>query len=320
MTNSPSIRLGLCCINNELRKKGVFCSRTMIRKNFTVEKAKSLALQNIEDIITLCEWNHRHHISVLRLSSDIFPHFTDSEVESYDMEFAIESLKKAGDAARKYNQRITMHPAQFNQVGAKDEDVFEKTCKDLKMHADILDFMGIDEHGILCVHGGGVYNDKEKTIERWISNFSRLPENVKKRLCIENCERCYSVNDCLQIADACNIPLIFDTHHFQCFNLLYSTPSKKEKKGNIGNINVEDVLPRVVETWKRRGITPLFHISEQKEGARVGAHSDMIEVIPDYILNLPEKYQTTLDIEVEAKAKEAAILHLYKKYPSVFCF
>jgi len=326
--HSHSIRLGLCCINSELRKKGVFCSRTMIRKNFTVEKAKAAALQNIADITTMCEWNHRNNIFVLRLSSDIFPHFTDAEVESYDMSFAMDALKKAGEAVKTYKQRINMHPAQFNQVGAKEEAVFEKTCQDLKMHADILDAMDIDENGILCVHGGGVYNDKEKTMERWISNFERLPENVKRRLCIENCERCYSVIDCLHIAEACNIPLIFDTHHFQCFNLISATPKKttKSKKSNdvesndTPQIDVEDVLPRVIQTWKRRGITPLFHISEQKEGGRIGAHSDMIEVIPDYILNLPQKYQTTLDIEVEAKAKEVAILHLYKKYPSVFHF
>lgn len=322
MNHSHSIRLGLCCINSELRKKGVFCSRTMIRKNFTVEKAKAAALQNIADITTMCEWNHRHNISVLRLSSDIFPHFTDPEVESYDMTFAMDALKKAGEAVKTYKQRINMHPAQFNQVGAKEESVFEKTCKDLGMHADILDAMDIDENGILCVHGGGVYNDKEKTMDRWISNFERLPENVKKRLCIENCERCYSVIDCLHIAEACNIPLIFDTHHFQCYNLISATPKKtcKKKKAEIHQIDVEDVLPRVIQTWKRRGITPLFHISEQKEGSRIGAHSDMIEVIPDYILSLPQKYQTTLDIEVEAKAKEVAILYLYKKYPSVFHF
>ena len=34
------IRLGLCCINTELRKRDIFCSRTMIRKNFKVKKAE----------------------------------------------------------------------------------------------------------------------------------------------------------------------------------------------------------------------------------------------------------------------------------------
>jgi hypothetical protein len=41
----------------------------------------------------------------------------------------------------------------------------------------------------------------------------------------------------------------------------------------------------------------------------------MIEVIPEYLLSLPQKYGVNLDIEVEAKSKEVAILYLYKKYP-----
>lgn len=300
-----SIQLGLCCINNTLRKSGIFCSRTMIRKNFTVEKAKDLALQNIADIEKLCKWNYDHNIFVLRLSSDMFPHFTDTETEPYDLSFAMEALAEAGVAARKYCQRINFHPGQYNQVGAKSKNVFEKTCQDLKMHADILDAMGIDKNGILCIHGGGVYDDKDATVERWVQNFKSLPENVKKRVCIENCERCYSIKDCLYIAETCEIPLIFDSHHYECFNLI--NPDKK--------LDINDLMERIVETWKRRGMTPLFHISEQREGARIGAHSDFIETIPEYILTVPDRYGVDVDIEVEAKMKEEAILHLYELYP-----
>ena len=46
------ISLGLCCINTELRSKKppVFCSRSCIRRTFTVESAKEKALQNVKDI------------------------------------------------------------------------------------------------------------------------------------------------------------------------------------------------------------------------------------------------------------------------------
>jgi len=278
----------------------------MIRKNFTVEKAKQLALQNIADIEKMCKWNYENHIFVLRLSSDIFPHFTDKETETYDLSFAYEALEKAGEAARKYKQRINFHPGQYNQIGAKEEDVFLQTCKDLKMHADILDVMKIDKNGILCIHGGGVYGNKKETMKRWVENFHRLPENVKPRICIENCERCYSVNDCLFLAQQCSIPLILDSHHFDCYNLV-----KKVQ------IEIESVLSDVLETWRKRDIVPLFHISEQREGARVGAHSDFIEKIPEYMLSIPEKYGMSVDIEVEAKMKEQAILHLYELYPEL---
>ena len=44
------IKLGLCCINTELRKLNIFCSRSCIQKNFTISKVQDLALQNVRDI------------------------------------------------------------------------------------------------------------------------------------------------------------------------------------------------------------------------------------------------------------------------------
>lgn len=304
MSNEHKIYLGLCCINTQLRKKDIFCSRSMIRRTFTVEKAKELALKNIKDIEKLAEWNFKNNINCLRLSSDMFPHFTDKETEPYTMDFAIDALKSAGKAVKIYDQRITMHPGQYNQIGAIDEDVFNQTCKELKMHADILDYMGIGDDGVLCIHGGGIYKDKETTIKRWVKQFYLLPKNVQKRIAIENCERCYSISDCLKISKSCNIPLIFDSHHYECFKII--NPSCKD--------DISILMPNIIKTWTDRDITPVFHISEQRENARIGAHSDYIEEIPKYMLEIPKLYETELDIEVEAKMKELAIKKLQYKY------
>jgi UV DNA damage endonuclease len=298
--STGTLQFGLCCINTQLRKKNIFCSRTMNRSNFTVEKAQSLALQNIADAETMVHWNHKHGIHVFRLSSDIFPHFTDTEVESYSMDFADKALQQLGRVAREYKQRITMHPGQFNQVGATSSDVFEKTIRDLSHHAEILDRMGMDETSILCVHGGGTYGDKEATIRRWKDQFTELPASVRRRLCIEPCERQYSLEDALDIAYDCKIPVIFDTHHDACYRQLHPDYQPED---------IEDQLPTVIETWKDRNVTPLFHISEQKEGARIGAHSDFIKTIPTYLLDVI-KEGTSIDLEVEAKAKEQAIFSL----------
>lgn len=303
------ISLGLCCINNGLReqKNPVFCSRSLIRKTFTVEKARDLALKNIADISKLIEWNSQNNIDHLRLSSDMFPHYTDSETEPYTMDFAKDALQKAGECAHKHGHRITMHPAQFNQVGAKSQSVFEKTVSDLGMHADILDNMNINEDGILCVHGGGLYGDKESAVRRWIEQFDDLPRKVKNRLAIENCEKCYRVRDCLDIAQACKIPLIYDCHHYYCYNQLH--PEEKTE-------SIDDMMGEIVDTWKGR--SPTFHVSEQAPGLRVGAHSFLVEEIPDHMLRVPLDYGVKLHIELEAKGKEVAIKHLKNNYKEIF--
>jgi UV DNA damage repair endonuclease len=76
------------------------------------------------------------------------------------------------------------------------------------------------------------------------------------------------------------------------------------------------MMDEIVETWE--GLPPVFHISEQAPDKMVGAHSDFIEVIPQHLLDVPERYNTSINIEVEAKAKEAAILKLMKKYKEIF--
>ena len=301
------LKLGLCCINTQLRKKSIYCSRTCIRRNFTVEKAKELATKNVKDIIKLIEWNKNNNIQCLRLSSDMFPHFTDSETEKYTIDFAKEDLKKAGDLANSLGHRIVMHPGQYNQVGAKSRDVYDKTIEDLSHHADILDSMGIGDDGVIIVHGGGTYGDKENTIRRWIDQYDDLPRKVKNRLVLENCERQYSIRDCLNISEECNIPVVFDFHHYDCYSIIH----KDEKQEDI-----TDLASEIIETWNKRRV--LMHVSEQGKG-RIGHHSDYIEKIPDNLLHILEDNPTlNIDLEVEAKMKEKAIERLYKKYPELF--
>ncbi len=311
--NKP-IQLGLCCLNTTLRnqKPTVFSSRKMIIKSIKqkgIGALKDKIIQNLKDTLQLIEWNEQNGIKVFRLSSELFPHKTNPKVENYTYDFAMDLLKQIGDLAKKYNQRLTFHPGQYNVVGTPDEKAFQHTIEDLSYHADVLDYMGMDENSVMVVHGGGVYGDKEKTKDRWCEQYHMLPDNVKKRLVLENCERCFSIKDCLNISKRVNIPVVFDTHHFNCYKQLH--PNEDFKSAGF-------YIPFILNTWKRKQIKPKFHVSEQGSG-RCGHHSDYIKVIPNYLLNIPEKYNTHIDIMIEAKAKELAILKLYEKYPFLNC-
>ena len=305
--NPATLRLGLCCINNSLRKKDIFCSRTLIARTYTLPKAKELVSKNLADLKTILEWNTQNHIQLYRLSSDMFPRITDSVIpkeERLDVADFKHVLFDIGQYAISNKHRITMHPGQYNQVGAESQKVFDRTVEDLTIHSQILDFMGMDDNAILTVHGGGVYGDKEKTTRRWIEQFDDLPRCVKNRLVIENCERQYNVEDVLYISDETKIPVIFDSHHFNCYNQIYNT-----------DFVAEDYIPFIIESWRSRRMA--VHISDQKENSRIGSHSDFIEEIPSYFLSIPEIYGVGVDIEVEAKAKEEAIFKLYKKYKMI---
>ena len=314
MSTNKSIQLGLCCLNITLResKPTVFSSRTTIVrivKEKGIDYLKEKIVQNLKDTLKLIQWNEKNGIKVFRLSSNLFPHKSNPKVEDYSFDFAIPYLKLIGKLSKKYNQRLTFHPGQYNVVGTPNLKTFNQTICDLKYHADVLDLMEMDKNSVMVVHGGGLYGNKEETIKRWCKQYKLLPENVKNRLVLENCEKCFSIEDCLRISKEVNIPVVFDTHHYQCYNLLH--PENQMKPA-------DEYISDILDTWKRRGIKPKFHVSEQGSG-RTGHHSDYIEELPEYLLNIPTKFGVKIDIMIEAKKKELAIFKLYEKYPFLNC-
>ena len=124
---------------------------------------------------------------------------------------------------------------------------FKQTICDLSYHAEVLDRMEMGNDSVMVVHGGGVYGDKEKTIERWCENYNKLPNMIKKRLVLENCERCFSIKDCLRVSQKVNIPVVFDTHHFTCYKKLH--PDEEFEPESY-------YIPDILKSWNKRQIKP----------------------------------------------------------------
>jgi UV DNA damage endonuclease len=314
MSEPKSLQLGLCCMNTELRglKKPVYCSRRIIIRIINekgIQELKHRILLNLEDLYQMLIWNEENGIRVFRLSSEMFQHKTNPKVPDYTFDFAIHHLKIIGNYAKEKGHRLTFHPGQYNQLAAINEKVLQQTIKDLEYHADVLDLMELDQNSVMVIHGGGVYGDKELTKTTWCENYSILPEKIKSRLVLENCEHSYSIKDVLDMNELCDVPIVFDTHHHECYKKLH--PQEKFE-------DTEYYIPKILNTWKKKGIKPKFHVSEQGRG-KTGHHSDYVETIPNYLLEIPEKYGIEIDIMIEAKAKEQSIKHLYKKYPFLNC-
>lgn len=311
-SSEKPIQLGLCCLNTVLRAENppVYCSRTIIQriiKERGIEELKSRALQNCRDIINLIEWNEKNGIRVFRLSSELFPHKSNENVEDYTLDYADSELKKVGALARKYGHRLTFHPGQYNVLGTPNPKTLQRTIADLDWHAEVLDRMEMPPESVMVIHGGGLYGDKKATMDRWCENYLKLPNHIKKRLVLENCEKCFSVTDCLLISQRVGVPVVFDTHHFECYKLLHPNETFEE---------MSFYIPDILKSWGT--IKPKFHISEQGSG-KIGHHSDFIENIPQCMLDIPKDYNVNIDIMIEAKKKELAIFKLYAKYPQLNC-
>lgn len=314
MSENKTIQLGLCCLNIELREKKptIFSSRRVTLKTLEekgIDNLKNKIINNLKDVLKMIQWNEDNGIKVFRLSSEIFPHYSNKKAENYTLDFAVDYLKEIGKKSKELNQRLTFHPGPYNCLGSPHDDVIEHTIRDLKYHADILDIMELDQNSVMVIHGGGIYKNKNKTIDRWCENYIKLPDNIKKRLVLENCEKNFSIEDCLKVSDIVNVPIVFDTHHYDCYKKLH--PNEKFKEP-------EYYIPKILETWNKRNIKVKFHVSEQGVG-KIGHHSDYVEILPEYLLEIPKKYGQSIDIMIEAKMKEKSIMKLYDKYPYLNC-
>eukprot|EP00741_Cyanophora_paradoxa_P013143 tig00020675_g12696.t1 len=290
------LRLGYACINELLKEQDIRANRTLVLKTIHkegVQEAKRRALANVADLKPILEWNERHEIRFFRLGSDLFPFASHKEV-GYDVSFAAAELREVGDLAKRLGHRLTSHPGQYNNLTSPESKIVENSIRELQYHADVFDLMGLDADSVMVLHGGGAYGDKKSALERFERNFQALPPSVARRLVLENDDKVYNVEDLLPLCDRLEIPLVLDWHHDKCL------PSSQP---------IAAYLDDIARTWTRRGIRQKQHQSESAPGANPCAHSDYVEELPALCLG------TDVDLMIEAKMKEQAVLHLYRKNP-----
>lgn len=296
------MRLGYCCINLSLKDQGISTNRGMIRKTFDAEGlpyVSKLVKQNLTDLLAILLWNHTNGIRVYRMSSDLFPWMSEYRFEDLpDYEDILETAKTVGKFVEIYDLRLSFHPGQFDVLASPNPSVVEKTIYDLDQHARIMDMMGLprDHRAAINIHVGGSYGDKHSALERFCENFRRLSPSTQARLVVENDDKAsqFGVIDLFDgIYRRIGCPITFDHfHHRFCTN----------------DISASEAARLAASTWGE--ITPLQHYSSSKslyEDSTVinRSHADYVyEVIPDYGFEV--------DVEVEAKAKDLAVLRYLK--------
>jgi UV DNA damage endonuclease len=297
-----NFNFGYACLNTVLRsqKPSVFSSRTVRLATYQqkgLDYIKELSIQNLKDLLTILKWNKENGVYFMRMSSEMFP-FASHPEHGYDIVYAKEYLQAVGDYAKQNGMRLTMHPGQYDVLSSNKDDVIKHTILDLEHHAQIMDLMGLNQNGVMIIHGGGVYGNKKKALERLEDNIKALSENVRNRLVLENCEMAYTVEDLLDISERLQVPIVMDTHH-DAIN-----PSSKP---------LEFYFDRVFEVWNNRGIKPKMHLSNSVPGILDTDTKTARRKHSDYIAYFHEclyKITFPIDIMLECKMKEQALLKL----------
>lgn len=309
--------LGYPVYNLHLSELGIIPDKTVDISDELRSPTNTLmacAQENIDATCKILEWNNDNNINFYRISSDLFPHIANSRLlptnnSSRDLVYDVSKLNLDCISRFINKSRLTFHPNPSVIINSTNKFIVRESKRQLFSYGNFLNMIGASQDSTLTIHGGGIYDNKTESIERWVKNFSDIPKEIRSRIALENDEFRFSIDDVLSIRDMVNnklgenLPIILDLFHFECYE-------KRKFDPEIHNEDIER-LNKIIRSWDGRHIK--MHISEQKPGAvRVGAHSDYVSEIPEFLFNLSKSY--TVYLMIEAKKYEQAVLFLKDKY------
>ncbi len=259
-------------------------------KNKNYNKLDSIIKSNLEALSNIIDYNIKNNIHFYRLTSKLIPLATKVKFDY------IKKYKKyydeIGKKIEKNNIRIDVHPDQFCVLNSTKKEVLDNSFEILKYHYNILEALHI-KNKIIVLHVGSSVFGKTNSIKRFINNFNKLPIYIQKCIAIENDDKIYNVDDCLDLCNKLNIPFILDYHHHICNHI---------------NMNID--YEKILNTWT---IKPKMHFSSPKNKTKKDfrSHHDYIEPL-DFI-NFINTLPFDVDIMLEAKAKDEALFRLTRQ-------
>ena len=290
------MKIGYPCINLTLKNP---YSSTFRLKSFSDKRFNETVKNNLNHLLKILNFNLNNNILFFRLSSDIIP-FASHPVCKINWDYIFKTeLNEIGEFIKKNNMRISMHPDQFVILNSKNEKIIENSVRELQYHSKVLESMNLPYNAKIQIHIGGVYDDKKTSKERFIKTFMKLEENLKKRIIIENDDRSYALNDCLNVSEETGIPIVFDTLHHECLN---------------NNETIQEALTSSTNTWKYiLDGHPIIDYSSQSIGDRKGKHTKTIDknhFISYYkeLIKFSKNKSMVADIMLEIKDKENSAL------------
>jgi UV DNA damage endonuclease len=301
------MRLGYACIclginKNRSKKDQIVVNRGMIKKTYDkkgLSYVSELAILNLRDLKKVLQYNVNNNILLYRMSSDMFPFigfYKLSDLPNFNVIKDI--LIDIGSYIKDNDLRVSFHPSHFCVLSSQNKDVIKNTVDELNKHAEIMDLMGLDKNTYypINIHIGSTKPDRISSSVRFCENFNLLTESCKSRFTVENDDSPNKFSTKMLydlVYTKIGIPIVFDQHHFN-----YGTQDQ----------DMKSALELALSTWKTKAIT---HMSSPKthedKSAKKIAHAD-------YIYEKIESFGYDFDVDIEAKAKDLALIKYINDY------
>ena len=310
MVIKMKVRLGYVALSkalDDVTTSSTITYTNYINKNYNISKLLEITKNNLDSLYEIIKYNVKNNFHFYRLTSKLVPLATHDKVDFDYITPLLDEYKKIGKLINDNNIRVDTHPDQYAVLNSMDSKIVKNTVEILEYHYKIMDAIGIKDK-IIILHVGSSACGKKASITRFINNFNKLPDHIKKCIAVENDDKVYNIKDVLELCHKINVPMVLDYHHFICNN---------EKE------DINDYLKEIIDTWD--GKLPKMHFSSPKSKLKkeFRSHSDYInkECFIKFI-NILKKQDKDVDIMLEAKAKDDAVSRLVRclKYETNYKF
>ncbi len=283
------MKIGYPCINHSIGKKTISTFRL---RSYSEAKVKQSIDYNLRCLFEILQYNIKQGLYFFRISSDIIPFASHPIFQFQWKRLFAKQLLQLGRLIKENDIRISMHPDQFVLLNSPNRSIIDNSIKELDYQSDFLDELGLDYSAKIQIHVGGVYQDKEESIKRFIETYETLLSNkIKSRLVIENDDYRFDLFDCLRINKKIGIPIILDSFHNEC----------------LGQIHLRNAIMMAAATWDKRDGILMLDYSHQEPNSRKGKHSSSLH--PDLFAKfLSITKGLNFDIMLEIKDKEKSAL------------
>ena len=304
------VRLGYVALSkalDDVTTSSTITYTNYINKNYNTSKLLEITKNNLDSLYEIIKYNVKNNFHFYRLTSKLVPLATHDKVDFDYITPLLDEYKKIGKLINDNNIRIDTHPDQYAVLNSMDSKIVKNTVEILEYHYKIMDAIGIKDK-IIILHVGSSACGKKASITRFINNFNKLPDHIKKCIAVENDDKVYNIKDVLELCHKINVPMVLDYHHFICNN---------EKE------DINDYLKEIIDTWN--GKLPKMHFSSPKIKLKkeFRSHSDYInKKCFIKFINILKKQDKDIDIMLEAKAKDDAVSRLARclKYETNYKF
>jgi UV DNA damage repair endonuclease len=257
-------------------------------------------------------------LRMVRLGSNQLPCATESSWRYFwskpdVVAYCEKHYAAVGEAARRLDVRLSMHPGQFTVLASDNDEIVERSIDEFEYHVNLLRWMGYGKkfQDFKCnVHISG-----RKGPAGIKDVLKRLSPEARNTITIENDENSWGLDASIELAN--DLALVLDIHHHWVKTGEYIEPN-------------DDRIGIIIDSW--RGERPAMHYSLCREDylqdadpsvlpnmdtlLESGYKKQKLRAHSDYCWNTASNewalsHWEWADIMVEAKMKNLASAQLY---------